>query len=415
MQAMIGNRLVSSLGPRAKLYEVRDTKLTGFILRVYPSGKMMYVCQYARGKRINIGSADTLKPAQARDKAKEILADVLKGYNPQEAKRKAKAHTLESYILDVYEPWVKTHHKDGDATIKRLKANFFPILGKVKLGDITPWNVEKWRSERLRAGTRAATVNRDLNPLKAALSRAVDWGLLEDNPLSRIKSMKTDGHSVIRFLSDEEEERLRDALRAREERIRLERDSANAWRKVRGYKLLPDLKRLPFADYLNPLVILTANTGLRRGEVFNLRWNDVDFNRAMLTVRGAGAKTGQTRHIPLNEEAYSVLFKWKTNIKDSELVFPGKDGKRLDNVNSSWRKLLRGANIDNFRFHDLRHHFASRLVMAGVDLNTVRELLGHSDIKMTLRYAHLAPEVKANAVARLVRRTKERKVSLTKV
>jgi len=170
---------------------------------------------------------------------------------------------------------------------------------------------------------------------------------------------------------------------------------------VRGYKLLPNLRKLPFADYLKPLIILDLNTGLRRGELFNLKWNDVD--RAMLTVKGEGAKTGQTRHVPLNQEAYSVLYQWKTQSQDNKLVFPGKGGGRLTNVNNSWRKLLKDANITDFRFHDMRHHFASRLVMAGVDLNTVRELLGHADIKMTLRYSHLSPQVKQAAVDKLVK------------
>jgi len=401
MRVAINKRLVESLKPADKPYEVRDTKLKGFILRVQPSGVMTYICQYGRGKRINIGYTSVLTPTQARERAKGILADVVKGIDPQEDKRKTKAHTLESYILNVYEPWVKTHHKNADATIKRLKANFLPILGKVKLGDITAWNVEKWRSDKIKAGAKASTVNRDLNPLKAALSRAAQWGFINANPLTSIKPIRVDSKAIIRYLSDNEEERLRTALDSREERIRLERDSANNWRRVRGYKLLPNLRKPPFADYLKPLIILDLNTGLRRGELFNLKWNDVD--RAMLTVKGEGAKTGQTRHVPLNQEAYSVLYQWKTQSQDNKLVFPGKGGGRLTNVNNSWRKLLKDANITDFRFHDMRHHFASRLVMAGVDLNTVRELLGHADIKMTLRYSHLSPQVKQAAVDKLVK------------
>jgi integrase len=96
-----------------------------------------------------------------------------------------------------------------------------------------------------------------------------------------------------------------------------------------------------------------------------------------------------------------ILRFWHEQRKEYELVFPNADGGRLDNINTSWENLIKAAQIKNFRFHDLRHDFASKLVMAGVDLNTVRELLGHADIKMTLRYAHLAPEKLAAAVAKL--------------
>lgn len=98
-----------------------------------------------------------------------------------------------------------------------------------------------------------------------------------------------------------------------------------------------------------------------------------------------------------------MLRRWKLNWGTRTLVFESKNRQPFDNVKKAWRRVLADAKIDAFRWHDLRHHFASRLVMEGVDLNTVRELLGHADIKMTLRYAHLASEHKAAAVAKLGR------------
>lgn len=101
-------------------------------------------------------------------------------------------------------------------------------------------------------------------------------------------------------------------------------------------------------------------------------------------------------------EAYKVLDQWHKKVEKKEgLVFPSKNNQPFNHVKRSWGSLLKKANIFQFRWHDLRHHFASKLVMAGVDLNTVRELLGHSDIAMTLRYAHLAPEHKVNAVRKI--------------
>lgn len=150
------------------------------------------------------------------------------------------------------------------------------------------------------------------------------------------------------------------------------------------------------------MILLSINTGLRRGEIFNMTWDNVNFERKLLTIEGAYAKSGKTRHIPLNTEALLTLKTWRQQYENDHLVFPSLDNLPFDNIKKAWGGILNLANIKNFRWHDLRHHFASRLVMVGVDLNTVRELLGHSDMTMTLRYAHLAPEHKANAVEKLM-------------
>lgn len=394
--------VVKGLRPREKPYEMRDAKLGGFLLRVQPTGRMSYYVQYDRAKRVLIGRADVLKPAEARAKAKEILGDVAKGLDPLADKRKAKVHTLESYLLNEYAPWVNAHHRNGEATIKLLKAQFFPAFGKCSLDEIMPLQIEKWRSVGLKAGAKPSSLNRYLNSLKAALARAVDWDMIKENPLARVKMLPADNQPTARFLSDDEEGRLRAALGDREARIIAKRASANSWRQERGYELLSDFEGR-YADHIKPLVLLSINTGLRRGELFNLKRADVDLDRGTITVTGTTSKTGQTRHVSLNSEAAKVLSGWMAQSEGS-LVFPSKNGDRLNNVSSAWRNLIKDAGITGFRWHDMRHHFASRLVMTGVDLNTVRELLGHSDIKMTLRYAHLAPAVKAAAVEKIVRR-----------
>ncbi len=141
------------------------------------------------------------------------------------------------------------------------------------------------------------------------------------------------------------------------------------------------------------MVIVSLNTGMRRGEISNLRWADVDLDQALITIHGHSAKSNRTRYIPLNDEACAALRDWRGARFDWDgYVFPGRFGDRLDNVRTAWERVLADAGIDQFRWHDLRHTFASRLVMKGVDLNTVRELLGHAPYQMTLRYAHLAPE-----------------------
>ncbi|MNC46521.1 Tyrosine recombinase XerD [compost metagenome] len=161
---------------------------------------------------------------------------------------------------------------------------------------------------------------------------------------------------------------------------------------------MPNLLQLPFTDHLKPMVLVSLNTGMRRGELFDLKWSAVNFDTKTITAKGDTTKTSDTRHIPMNKETFSVLEDWKKQSGKSRYVFPSQVGGRLEDVKSAWIKLLERAAIVGFRWHDMRHDFASRLVMAGVPLNTVRDLLGHSDIKMTLRYAHLAPGTKAAAV-----------------
>jgi integrase len=403
MQASITHEFVRTLMPKDRPYEVRDVRLKGFLLRVQPSGSTTFYVEYGRGKRKRLGSGTALAPSQARERAKEVLAEVALGGDPMAAQREAKAHIFGSFLTEVYEPWARANIRTTKNTLGRLRANF-PELQDKKLADINAWLVEKWRAARLKAGAKPTTVNRDLDDLRSALAKAVAWGLLEAHPLQGVKRSRADTSATVRFLNDEEEMRLRDALDAREERIRAERDRANAWRLERGYPTLPDLRRHALADHLKPLVLLSMNTGLRRGEAFNLEWADVNVARANLTIQGRGSKSGRTRHIPLNAEALEVLKDWRARCRQTDgLIFPSRNGERLDNVRKSWMSALKEAGISRFRWHDLRHHFASRLVMSGVDLNTVRELLGHASYAMTLRYAHLAPEHKAAAVARLVR------------
>ena len=392
--------------------DIRDTTLRGFVLRARRTGIHTYRVQYGRGRWYTVGTSDRWTPMQARDEAKRILADVTRGIDPMAAKRAAKAHSLQSFMDDVYGPWANTHLKTGEAIVARIGSCFLGTgqapkseLADKKLGEITPWLVEKWRSARLKAGKKPATVNRDIGALKSALAKASEWGHLEEQPLKSVKPAKVDSKGVVRFLSTDEESRLRKALRARDQRIRDGRASANQWRKDRGYAPLPDLTGATYADRLEPLVVVALSTGARKGELYDLHWGDVDLERAFLTVQGATAKSGATRHLPLNSEALATLKGWRKQNGGpgpGSLVFPGRDGERLDNNRRSWAGVLAAAGITDFRWHDLRHTFASKLVMAGVDLNTVRELLGHGDIAMTLRYAHLAPEHGAAAVERLV-------------
>lgn len=415
MKAKLTIRTVQGLQPGEKPFEVFDTEIKGFLLRVEPTGSMTYYLAYnldGKRRRFKIGRAsDALKPEQARDIAKVKAGLVANGEDPQEQrlqKRKehatAKVKTLGGFIEHKYQPWVLAERKDANATLKRLEACFAFLNGR-PLKEITAWDIQKWRAEQQKAGKAKTTLNRDVTALRAVLSKAIEWGDLEHHPLRKLKQIKVDDDSRVRYLTTEEEKRLLTALNQREEKIRAGRTSGNEWRKQRGLPPLPEIPADGFADHLKPIVLLALNTGLRRGELFHLTWGKVNLMLKSVTVEGEKAKSGKTRHVPLNSTALATLNRWQKQTGSDGLVFPGqdKDGKEqpLSNIQTAWENVVLAAKLENFHFHDLRHDFASKLVMAGVDLNTVRELLGHKDMKMTLRYAHLAPEHKAAAVEHL--------------
>jgi len=233
MIADISNRTVSRLQPGHKVYEVRDKRLKGFLLRVLPSGKMSFICQYTRGRRITIGHVGIVTAAQARDEAREILARYELNGSPENGRQNID-YTLKGFIDDEYAPWVLLHRKTGKLSVDRIRLHFFKDLADKKLHEITPHIIEKWQIQRLKSGTKANTINRDIATLKAALSKAVEWGLIHDHPLSKLKLLKVDNTSITRYLTESEETALRQALDAREEEYRSRRESWNEWRRIRG-------------------------------------------------------------------------------------------------------------------------------------------------------------------------------------
>ena len=411
MKTKLTKRSVAPLKPRKATYDVRDTDIKGFLIRVRPTGFMTYLLQYrnelGRQTHYKIGVVGNLTPAQARDIAEKKAAEAASGKDIQIERKELRAkgerdrfNTLGGFIEHKYSPWVQQHLKGSQKTLDRIKLHFDFLYGR-SLSDVNAWVIEKWRSQRLKQGVSKVTVNRDISDLKAALSKAVDWKVIDTHPLIDVKPLKVDKIGKVRFLSDTEEKRLRKTLDLRDRKIKKDRASANKWRRERGYDELSDLRDSTYGDHLTPIVLLSLNTGLRRGELFNLKWEDINLRSKVLSVLGEGAKSGMTRHLPLNQESLNVIKKWKDQRASSDLVFPGRAGKQLTEIKTAWRPLILNAKIKDFRFHDLRHSFASKLVMKGAPLNTVRELLGHGDLKTTLRYAHLAPDHKADAVALL--------------
>jgi integrase len=411
MHKTITLAVIKGLEPGA--YTVFDKTERNLAIRVNPSGVMTWQVRLKTSDDQwywwKLGSVKGLVPEKARTQAHLAKAEADAGKDLREVKRRRKRDaarqiTLRTFITDTYAPWVKAHQKRGEETVKTLETRCADLLDTA-LPDLSAFAVEKWRSAYLKRGKTPATVNRVLDDLRACLSKAVAWGHLSEHPLRTVKRAKLDTRGRVRFLTSAEETRLREALTAREAQLRAGRASFNAWRAARGYTTLPDYAT--YADHLQPLVLTALLTGARRGELFDLTWGAVDLGGARVTFTGTTTKSGLSRHVPLCPEAQTVLQAWhdqqSTKRQEPEaLVFPSpQGGDRLDNISTAWGGLVKASKLTGFRFHDLRHSFASKLVQAGVDLFTVQKLLGHATPTMTQRYSHLADEHLVAAVAKL--------------
>jgi site-specific recombinase XerD len=403
MQVKLTQSFVDNLKPSGKLFWVRDIYLKGFVVSVSYGGKKTYCVDYKRpnGKRAThkIGDVTLFAVAEARETAREFLASIQRGEDPATPEKKL---TFGEFVKDHYEHWVLEYRRSGESTLYMLKSNF-DFLFDTPLEEITIAQVDQWRSKRKRGGLKTVSINRRITALKAAINWAVKRNIIEANPIAKLERLsEEDTVSKVRYLTKEERARLMAALEAREEDIRLGRDGHSEWRKTRKLAAMPQLPEGAFADHLKPIVLLSLSTGIRRTSLLSLEWRDIDFDDRAIMVRAATSKSGKQYYAPMNKISFDTLSRWRDQMRHTaprDIVFPSpQTGKIMGDCRTSWENLLEAAQIENFRWHDMRHDFASQLVMKGVDLNTVRELLGHADLKMTLRYAHLAPNAKMRAV-----------------
>jgi len=412
MKIRLTQNYVNTLKPAEKAYWIADAGNVNLRLYIGTSGsKVWYVTYRKTGnpkkQSHKLGSADgVITVAEARTMTNDFMARLVRGEDP--TKKIVEQLKLGEFLKNHYEPWVLINRKSGKETMNMLKTAFGFLYGGI-IEELNILEIDRWRTKRFKTGSKASTINRLMAALLSALNWAQDHDLIEVNPLQRLKPLKEhDSDIMVRYLTEDERRRLYEALDAREKRMQGERDNHNLWLKERGKQALPALVG-EYADYLKPMVLISLHTGIRQNNLFSLTWGDVDFKTRTMTLLASTSKPGKTLRLGINSVALKVLRKWREqsmNTQEDALVFPSpKTGRKMDNCAHAWQKLMKDAEIRNFRWHDMRHDFASQLVMKCVDLNTVRELMGHASLAMTLRYAHLAPENKlraAEALANLV-------------
>lgn len=323
---------------------------------IFKKGENYYIDYYVNGKRKRekIGPNKTLAKKALDARRGEIVREK---YKLPSRKKPILFEEFAKMYLDHIRGYKKSASRDA-LSIKRLTKKF----GGERLNGIHQFLVDAYKVER-RKEVSAASVNRELACLKHMFNMAINWGYAETNPVRGVKFFK-ENNQRLRYLSQEEARALIEAC----------------------------------APHLKPIVIVALNTGMRRGEIFDLKWKNVDFRNRLIRV--IETKNNESRIIPMNDAVYEVLKEQKKTSK-TELVFANKWGKRYDTIKTGFQSELKRAGIRDFRFHDLRHTFASNLVMAGEDLVTVKELLGHKSIQMTMRYSHLSQKHKMDAVKKL--------------
>jgi len=260
---------------------------------------------------------------------------------------------------DDMETYAKVNHRAWSNDVYVLRGLIAFFGGYTWLQDISTRRVEAYKANRI-TSVKPASVNRELGVLKHMLNVAVEWGYLCENPARPVKKLR-ENNARLRYLTKGEIDRLVAAA---------------------------------YSD-LKPIITMAVNTGMRRGEIFDLKWEHIDLRNRVLEV--VDPKNGDKRALPINKTLLEVLHRLPRRL-DTPYVFPGKNGGRLTDIKKGFLTARKTAGLDDVTLHTCRHTFASHLVMAGVDLMTVKELLGHKSIKMTERYSHLSPHHKANAV-----------------
>jgi len=285
----------------------------------------------------------------------KVKVQIIEGrfFEKQEAQERTLAELLDRYAS---EHAARRANQRREVTSIQNLTRFF---GNPKLDHITPRLIVAYKNKRYTDGIKPATINRELATLKKAFNLARrEWEWCSDNPVCRV-SMERENNTRDRWLTVEEEQRLLQAV----------------------------------SPWLRDVIIFALNTGMRMGEILALTWAGVDLFRRTVTV--FRSKNGERRTIPINSTVLEVLTrKHPARSRMTDLVFHSQAETVLDgsNIRRGLNAALRGAKIQDFHFHDLRHTFATRIVQAGVDLYKVQRLLGHKSPIMTQRYAHHYPE-----------------------
>jgi excisionase family DNA binding protein len=314
----------------------------------------------ATGRRVQRVAKDAISPQEAAQALQEAIRQDLLEAGKLDVK--PERVLFEDFADIFYHSYVLANWKRPAFEKGRLRIIVDFFRGH-ELRDVTPMMIERFRQQRLKSGKARSTINRDLALMKKMYNVAINEGLVTDNPVRKVKFYSEADNVKEQILSPEEEERL--------------------------------LAAAP--GHLRSILIIALNTGMRWGEIVGLEWKRVDLRAQLIHV--VKAKSGKPRFININDPLMQELTRLKAGANGSPHVLPNEGtGKPYACLYRCFAKACKAAGITGLRFHDLRHTFATRLIQGGVDIETVRSLLGHHSIIMTQRYTHSSHETKQRAV-----------------
>ncbi len=338
----------------------KPTKKVRGVFEKLPGSEIWWICYFdadGRKRREKVGRKGAAIALYRKRKT-----EVMEGKKLPD-KIRAKKVGFPELAEDALE-YSRAHKRSfGDDEIRMAKLRDW--IGERSADSVNPQEIERWLCSR--TDLKPATLNRYRALISLTYRLGMQNGKVSANP-ARLVRQRKENNARIRFLSKEEELVLRQVVEAKH------------------------LVHLPELE-------LALNTGLRLGEQYGLAWEYLDLERRTLTI--PFSKNGESRHVPLNDDALLALEAARMLSNGQPWVFLNRYGERLVSPREWFDPSVKEAGLHNFTWHCLRHTFASRLVMAGVDLRTVQELMGHKTIQMTVRYAHLAPKHELAAVQRL--------------
>ncbi|CAM2172344.1 integrase [Paraburkholderia sacchari] len=401
----ISREFLRGLEATGKFQEYADAELTGFKVRVLPSGSITFTVRYykpdgSEGRRA-IGKYPAMSASDAREAARRELeqtplkrdtAAVVEEKKRRRAESVRRAHGVPTLGTFLERDYIGYLEANGISTANAalIRSSFADLLDR-GLDEINAWLLEGWKKRAAATGVKPKTIANKLHALQGLLRVATDAELISENPARKVKRNGR-ADTIVRYLSSEERERLYAAMEVREEANRDARQRVIAHRRMRKLTPPPSLRSVRYTDHLAPIVVTALNTGMRRGELLALEWDDVDFEMRTIHVRRAVAKSDKRRDIPMNDELLACLTAWRPLAHRAFVFGNPETDQPITDISTAWEALLEAAEIKRFRFHDLRHDFASVLVSKGTDLYVVKTLLGHSSYAMVERYAHLAPD-----------------------